>query len=178
MTDANNCTSRRAPSLKATSPFIIITKQASLFSGQVNPSPVYLFYYYYRRIIIATSSKPGLGPDDIKELVITSLDDNKAEDIVCIDLQGKTAIADFMVVASGRSGRQISALAEKLVETLHKEGLVVRIEGKQSGDWVLLDAGDIIVHLFRPEVRSFYDLEKMWDVDFSKANGGLHLTAH
>jgi ribosome-associated protein len=91
------------------------------------------------------------------------LDDGKAEDVVVIDLMGKSSIADSMVVATGRSQRQVVAMAEKLREALHAAGCRrVAIEGLPHGDWVLIDAGDVIVHLFRPEVRTFYNLEKMW----------------
>jgi ribosome-associated protein len=94
------------------------------------------------------------------------LDGDQAEDIVSIDLAGKTSIADFMIVASGRSTRHIGAMAERLREALKSRGApVVEIEGMPQNDWVLIDAGDVIVHLFRPEVRSFYNLEKMWGVD-------------
>lgn len=97
------------------------------------------------------------------ELVQRSLDDDKAEQIVVIDLIGKSSIADHMVIATGRSSRQVGAMADHLREKLHAAGVRrVSIEGMPQGDWVLLDAGDIIVHLFRPEVRSFYNLEKMW----------------
>ena len=95
--------------------------------------------------------------------IITSLEDDKAEDIVKIDLRGKSAIADYMVVASGRSTRQVAAIADHLVDTLKQDhGRLSKIEGKDAGDWVLIDTGDIIVHVFRPEVREFYQLEKMW----------------
>ena len=88
---------------------------------------------------------------------------DKAEDIVTIDLRGKSAIADHMVVASGRSTRQVSALTEKLMDALKADrGVIARAEGKDAGDWVLVDAGDVIIHLFRPGVREFYQLEKMW----------------
>nr|WP_261331856.1 ribosome silencing factor [Maritalea mobilis] len=97
------------------------------------------------------------------ERVLTSLDDDKAEDIVQIDLRGKSSIADFMVIASGRSSRQVAAISEKLVDRLKQEmGLICKVEGKDAGDWVLIDAGDVLVHVFRPEVRDFYQLEKMW----------------
>ena len=87
----------------------------------------------------------------------------KAEDIVSIDLTGKTAIADLMVVASGRANRHVGAIADDIVEKLGKAGLKgVRVEGMPHCDWVLLDAGDVIVHIFRPEVRRFYNIEKMW----------------
>ena len=97
--------------------------------------------------------------------VLSSLDDDKAEDVVQIDLRGMSAIGDHMVVCSGRSSRQVSAISEKLVERLKAEfGHMSRIEGKNTGDWVLVDTGDIIVHIFRPEVREFYQLEKMWQL--------------
>ncbi|MBC7132232.1 MAG: ribosome silencing factor [Roseovarius sp.] len=95
--------------------------------------------------------------------ILKSLDDDKAEDIVQIDLRGRSAMGDYMVICSGRSSRQVSAIAEKLVERLKQEhGVLSRIEGKETGDWVLIDTGDVIVHVFRPEVRDFYQLEKMW----------------
>jgi ribosome-associated protein len=95
--------------------------------------------------------------------ILASLEDDKAEDIVSIPLAGKSEMADHMVVATGRSSRQVGAIAEKLAERLkHDHALVVRMEGKDLGDWVLIDAGDVIVHVFRPEVRDFYQLEKMW----------------
>jgi ribosome-associated protein len=87
----------------------------------------------------------------------------KAEDIVTIDLSGKTSIADFMVVASGRSQRHVASIAEQVLKDVEQSGLPqVRIEGLRQGDWVLIDAGDVVVHVFRPEVRSHYNLEKMW----------------
>ena len=96
-------------------------------------------------------------------LVLASLDDDKAEDVVSFDLRGKSPMADHMVIATGRSSRQVSAMAEKLLErfkeTFHR---TARVEGKEVGDWVLIDCGDVIVHIFRPEVRAFYQLEKMW----------------
>ncbi|MCT4685294.1 MAG: ribosome silencing factor [Roseicyclus sp.] len=97
------------------------------------------------------------------ERILASLEDDKAEDVVQIDLRGKSSIGDHMVIASGRSSRQVAAIAEKLVERL-KEAfrLSAKVEGKEAGDWVLIDTGDVIVHIFRPEVREFYQLEKMW----------------
>jgi nicotinate (nicotinamide) nucleotide adenylyltransferase/ribosome silencing factor RsfS/YbeB/iojap len=97
----------------------------------------------------------------ILDLVVQTLEDGKAEDIVTIDLAGKTTIADHMVIASGRSTRQVLALTEHLDEVLSRR-IRISIEGKTQGDWVLIDAGDVIVHLFRPEIRSYYNLEKMW----------------
>ena len=94
-----------------------------------------------------------------------ALDADKATDIECIDLRGQSSIADFMVIASGTSTRHISALADKLSDRLRGLGISdVRAEGRETSDWVVLDAGDVIVHLFRPEVRTYYNLEKMWMV--------------
>jgi len=95
--------------------------------------------------------------------ILKSLDDDKAEDIVQVDLRGKSAMGDYMVICSGRSSRQVTAIAEKLADALKQEyGILSKIEGKEAGDWVLIDTGDVIVHVFRPEVRDFYQLEKMW----------------
>ncbi len=105
----------------------------------------------------------GLSPEDIHALVMQSLDDDQAQETISIPLAGKSSIADHMVIASGRSSRHVAAMAQKLAERIKKEtGHVARIEGLPTADWVLIDAGDVIVHLFRPEVRSFYNLERMW----------------
>lgn len=104
--------------------------------------------------------------------VLASLDEDKAEDIVEIPLRGKSTIADYMVIASGRSSRQVSSIADKLAERLKSSlGILCKTEGGDVGDWVLIDAGDVIVHVFRPEVREFYQLEKMWlpSTDATKA---------
>ncbi|WGH80357.1 ribosome silencing factor [Jannaschia ovalis] len=107
--------------------------------------------------------KGTAASDELLALILTSLDEDKAEDVVQIDLNGKSAVADHMVVASGRSTRQVTAIAEKLADRLKDRlGRTARTEGKAQGDWVLVDAGDVIVHIFRPEVREFYQLEKMW----------------
>lgn len=99
------------------------------------------------------------------ELVIASLEDSKGENILCIDLKGKSALADHMVIVSGRSNRHVTAVADHLLRDLKDGGLgMCKVEGLQNGDWVLIDAGDIIVHIFRPEVRAFYNIEKMWSV--------------
>ena len=99
----------------------------------------------------------------LHELVLHSLDEDQAQDVVSIPLEGKSSIADHMVIASGRSTRQVAAIATHLAERLKKEGHGnPRIEGLPAADWVLIDAGDVVVHLFRPEVRSFYNLERMW----------------
>ncbi len=103
------------------------------------------------------------GIDALHKLVLTSLDDDQAVETVSIPLAGKSSIADYMVVASGRSTRQVASMAMKLAERIKAEcGRSPRIEGLPTADWVLIDAGDVIVHLFRPEVRSFYNLERMW----------------
>ncbi|MFK7940531.1 MAG: ribosome silencing factor [Roseovarius sp.] len=114
---------------------------------------------------MASKPTPNKGADSETQLarILSSLTDDKAEDIVQIDLRGKTAIGDYMIICSGRSTRQVTAITEKLAEKLKTElGVFAKIEGKDTGDWVLLDTGDIIVHVFRPEVRDFYQLEKMW----------------
>ena len=100
------------------------------------------------------------------QAVLDALDDLKAEDVTLIDLAGKTSIADWMIVATGRSTTQVGALADKAVKALKESGAATpAVEGLPACDWVLIDAGDLIVHLFRPEVRAFYNLEKMWGVD-------------
>jgi ribosome-associated protein len=107
--------------------------------------------------------KTAETPADMLGLIVHTLDEGKAEDIVVIDLEGKSSLADHLVIASGRSTRQVTALAEQVATKLKETGHGrVPVEGKAHGDWVLLDAGDIIIHLFRPEVRAFYNLEKMW----------------
>jgi len=99
----------------------------------------------------------------LHELVLKSLDDDQAVETVSIPLAGKSTIADYMVIASGRSSRQVASMATKLADKIKQEtGRTPRIEGLPTADWVLIDAGDVIVHLFRPEVRSFYNLERMW----------------
>ncbi|MBH0111500.1 ribosome silencing factor [Novosphingobium sp. YJ-S2-02] len=104
--------------------------------------------------------------DPLLALVMQSLDDDQAQDLVTIDLEGKSSIADFMVIASGRSTRQVAAMAQKLGERLKQNGFgAPRIEGLPAADWVLVDAGGVVVHLFRPEVRTFYNLERMWGFD-------------
>jgi ribosome-associated protein len=113
---------------------------------------------------IKTVTKKGqfLDADALHALILKSLDDDQAQDVVSIPLEGKSSIADHMVVASGRSSRQVAAMAQKLAERIKQAGRKSRIEGLPSADWVLIDAEDVIVHIFRPEVRSFYNLERMW----------------
>jgi ribosome-associated protein len=111
----------------------------------------------------ATPAAHDLTSDQVLARILSSLDDDKAEDIVTIDLRGRSAMADHMVIASGRSARQVGAIAEKLADRMKQlTGRTPRIEGKDTGDWVLIDTDDVIVHVFRPEVREFYQLEKMW----------------
>ena|SRR3546814_314799 len=109
-------------------------------------------------------SAPDADPSAaLHQLVLQSLDDDQALETVTIPLAGKTSIADHMVIASGRSTRQVASMATKLADKIKAEtGRIARIEGLPTADWVLIDAGDVIVHLFRPEVRSFYNLERMW----------------
>lgn len=121
----------------------------------------------------AVKPKPSAGETAVaklKKVIESSLDDDKAENIVSIDLRGKSSIADWLVIASGRSSRQVSAIAEHLLQRLKEAtGRNFQSEGKRGGEWVLVDTGDIIVHLFQPDVRSFYNLEKMWSANIPDA---------
>lgn len=102
-------------------------------------------------------------PESMRDVILATLDENKAEDIVTIDLNGKSAIADYMIIASGRSSRHVVGLSNHISEALAKAGMnKAKFDGKENGDWVLGDSGDVIVHLFRPEVREFYNIEKIW----------------
>ena len=117
----------------------------------------------------------GDRSDALHALVMQHLDDDQAQDIVSIDLDGKSSIADHMVVASGRSTRQVASIAQKLAEKMKQDGYgPIRLEGLPAADWVVIDAGDVVVHLFRPEVRSFYNIERMWSFgdDEKLAAGG------
>ena len=128
--------------------------------AQVRPEPSGL------STIVSITDMPDTVPAEagsIHALVLDQLDEDQAQDLVTIPLEGKSSIADHMVIASGRSTRQVAAMATKLAERLKKAGHgTPRIEGLPAADWVLIDAGDVVVHLFRPEVRSFYNLERMW----------------
>jgi ribosome-associated protein len=120
---------------------------------------------------------PALDVEALHALVLKSLDDDQAVEVVSIPLAGKSSIADHMVIASGRSTRQVASMATKLAQKLKQDyQRIVRIEGLPTADWVLIDADDVIVHLFRPEVRNFYNLERMWafgdDADRSAAVRG------
>ncbi len=104
--------------------------------------------------------------DELHAMIMKSLDDDQAVDPVSIPLAGKTSIADFMVIASGRSGRQVASMAVKIADKMKADfRRTARVQGLPAADWVLIDCGDIIVHLFRPDVRAFYNLEKMWGLD-------------
>lgn len=109
----------------------------------------------------------------LEQLIIDTLEDDKAENIVAIDLGGKSSIADTMIVASGRSARHVSSIADHLLRKLKENGLGrAQVEGQSSADWVLIDAGDVVVHIFRPEVRDFYQLERIWTGESAHLKGG------
>ena len=124
------------------------------------PTPVLSLAGAYRAAEPISKVRPDA--EEILRLVLARLDDMKAEDTVTIDLTGKSTIADTMVVTSGRSNRHVGSVADRVLEDLAAAGLPARVEGMPHCDWVLIDAGDVIVHVFRPEVRVFYNLEKMW----------------
>ena len=107
------------------------------------------------------------GPSrPLEKLILDRLDDDQAQDIVFIDLKDKSSVADSLVVASGRSHRHVGAIADHLLRALKEAGFGrARVEGLPACDWVLIDAGDVVVHIFRPEVRAFYNIEKIWSVD-------------
>jgi len=110
-----------------------------------------------------TAPEDATGSERLLSHITASLDQDGAEEVLAIPLAGRSTIADHMVIASGRSTRHVAALCENLVERLKQDaGVVSRVEGKEAADWVLIDTGDVIVHIFRPEVREFYQLEKMW----------------
>jgi ribosome-associated protein len=122
------------------------------------------------------SGRETVNVEDLHKLVLQSLDDDQAQEVVSIPLSGKSNIADHMVIASGRSTRQVASMAVKLADKIKERfGKNVRIEGLPAADWVLIDADDVIVHLFRPEVRTFYNLERMWafgdEANLSAARG-------
>jgi ribosome-associated protein len=126
-----------------------------------------------RLMAASPRKKPAAEPNQTPEpsmidVILHSLDDAKAEQTVAIDIAGKSSLADHMVVTSGRSNRHVSAVADQLVKALRENGFAKpRIEGLPHADWVLVDGGDVIVHIFRPEVREFYNIEKMWQADFA-----------
>lgn len=117
------------------------------------------------KINIVHSNTSRLSAAELRDVIEQSLDEDKAEEIAVVDLAGKCDYADYMIVASGRSQRHVSSLGSKLAEKLREINMpALSIEGQESGEWVLIDTGDIIVHLFHPEKREFYNLEKMWEV--------------
>jgi ribosome-associated protein len=118
---------------------------------------------------LAAAPEPTVPPETkMIDVVLQSLEDAKAEETVAIDIAGKSSLADHMVVTSGRSNRHVSAVADQVVKALRDNGFhKPRIEGLPHADWVLVDGGDVIVHIFRPEVREFYNIEKMWQADFA-----------
>ena len=119
------------------------------------------------------NGRPDTGVEDLHRLVLQSLDDDQAVEVVSIPLEGKSSIADHMVIASGRSTRQVASMATKLADRIKEaRGRSPRIEGLPAADWVLIDADDVIVHLFRPEVRTFYNLERMWAFGDEAAKSG------
>lgn len=123
-----------------------------------------------RTKLIAQSKKAIPTGDKVLEFVEAYLDDDKAEDIVVIDLEGKTEIADYLVVATGTSQRHVGAMTDHIQRNLKTQGVKgIAVEGTPQCDWVLIDAGDVIVHLFRPEVRDFYSLEKIWSAPLASA---------
>jgi ribosome-associated protein len=140
------CIVRGANAAKGKGP--LLTPALSRSSARRAPEPV---------------SKTRPDAEETLRLVLARIDDMKAEDTVTIDLSGKSPLADFMVVTSARSGRQVGAIADHVLEDLDKAGVLgLRVEGMPHCDWVLIDAGDVIVHVFQPEVRTFYNLEKLW----------------
>lgn len=113
----------------------------------------------------ARSRKANAAAKAASKLIVKALDKNKAEDITELDLKDKSSFADYMVVASGRSQRHVASLADYVVKALRTAKLtVLSVEGQETADWVLIDAGDVVVHIFRPEIRQFYNLEKMWAI--------------
>lgn len=126
----------------------------------------------------AASETPAAETTDgpaVLEHALRSLEDSKGENIVSIDMRGKSALADHMVIVSGRSHRHVGALADHLLKDLKDVGVKTpKVEGLQNGDWVLIDTGDVIFHIFRPEVREFYNLEKMWTVGGDAAASTVH----
>jgi ribosome-associated protein len=117
---------------------------------------------------VAAAPAAVAGAKPLIDLILDTLDDAKAEETVAVDITGKSSLADHMVVTSGRSQRHVAAVADQIISALRDNGFgKPRVEGLPHADWVLVDAGDVIVHIFRPEVREFYSIEKMWQADFA-----------
>jgi ribosome-associated protein len=114
----------------------------------------------------------GMEPSELKDLILASLDEDQAEDVICIDLAGRSSLADAIIVASGRSHRHVAAIADHIVRKLKDAGIgKARVEGLPNADWVLIDAGDVVAHVFRPEVRAFYAIERIWTGETRHAAG-------
>lgn len=140
-----------------------MTQANTASSKEANTSPLKM----------VSAMPEGDAVDDLYALVMNQLDDDQAQEIVSISLEGKSSVADHMVVGSGRSTRQVAAMAQKLAEKVKQAGFgPVRVEGLPQADWVLIDCGDVVVHLFRPEVRSFYNLERMWSFEGGEPRQG------
>lgn len=118
-----------------------------------------------KRVVKKATPKTRGTPESLRDLIEKSLDDDKADDIISYDLVGRTSLTDYMIIASGKSARQVMAMATHLRDKLSDLGKKPHLEGMEQGDWVLVDVGDVIVHLFRPEVRAFYQLEQIWSPD-------------
>ncbi len=160
-----------APAKAAPKPAVKKTAKSSVKSSAPSAAPSAIKAATPRKRAAKKSAAPK---NAILDLVQRSLEDDKAEDIVVIDMADKSAIADFMVIATGRSQRQLGAMADHLRTKLKATGMKVPpIEGLAQGDWVLVDAGDVIAHLFRPEVRTFYNLEKMWSQPLAESDNGM-----
>ena len=115
-----------------------------------------------------TPSSVSYSAEDVLDTIVTSLEDSKGEDLSTIDIRGKSALGDYMVIVSGRSHRHVGAMADHLLRELKAKGYgPAKVEGQQAADWILIDTGDVIVHVFRPEVRDFYGIEKMWTMEES-----------
>lgn len=117
------------------------------------------------------SKKTSTDLEQLVSTILESLDDDKAQDVLSIDLVGKTSIADRMIVASGTSSRMVVAMAQHIIATLKESGFKPKSEGEKHGDWVLIDVGDVIIHLFRPEVRAFYNIERIWSAPTTETSG-------
>lgn len=130
---------------------------------------VFFLFSFKKYFFNKDSKRVSNIPETLKSVAEHTLDQGKAEDVITINLQGKTDIADYMIIATGLSSRHVHAMADQVVPKLKKAGAAfVQTEGLEKSDWVLIDCGDVIIHLFRPEVREFYDLEKMWALPSDK----------
>lgn len=127
-----------------------------------------------RTAIVTKKVFPNISLRDLERLILTSLDDQKAQDIVSLNVEGKSDFADRMIIASGTSARHVSAMADRVVDALKLAGLQhIPVEGKETCEWVLVDAGNVVVHLFKPEARAYYHLEKMWSVSVPRLEVAL-----